>query len=97
MTAVERVVEYENADPEAELETLDPKKKPPAEWPEKGEIKFDRVSLRYFPDPDTKLVLKDLELHVTPREKVGVKFRFQFSVHLIFELRNFDFFFYFRL
>lgn len=72
MTAVERVVEYETVDPESELETLNPSKKPPAEWPENGEIKFDRVSLRYFPDPGTDLVLKDLEFHIMPMEKVGV-------------------------
>lgn len=72
MTAVERVVEYETVDPEDELETTDLSKKPPAEWPENGEIKFDRVSLRYFPDPKTDLVLKDLEFHIMPKEKVGV-------------------------
>lgn len=73
MTAVERVVEYESVDPEDELETTDSSKKPPAEWPEQGEITFEHVSLRYFPDPDTDLVLKDLEFHILPKEKVGVK------------------------
>ncbi len=80
MTAVERIVEYETADPEAELETLDPSKKPPAEWPEEGEIKFDRLSLRYCPDPNTDSVLKDLEFHILPKEKVGVKFTQTFVI-----------------
>lgn len=74
MTAVERVVEYESVDPEPALETIDSSKKPPPQWPEEGEVKFDRVSLRYFPDPNTELVLKDLEFHIMPREKVGVRF-----------------------
>ncbi|KAG4069579.1 hypothetical protein HA402_006945 [Bradysia odoriphaga] len=72
MTAVERVVEYESVDPEPALETTDSSKKPPAEWPENGEVKFDRLSLRYFPDPSTDLVLKDLEFHIMPKEKVGI-------------------------
>lgn len=73
MTAVERVVEYESVDPEDELEAVDPSKKPPLEWPEDGDVKFDRVSLRYFPDPNSDLVLKDLEFHIMPKEKVGVR------------------------
>lgn len=81
MTAVERVVEYETVDPEDELETSDSSKKPPAEWPENGEIKFDRVSLSYFPDPDTDLVLKELEFHILPKEKVGVKIFYGFSTN----------------
>ncbi|KAJ6635777.1 putative multidrug resistance-associated protein lethal [Pseudolycoriella hygida] len=72
MTAVERVVEYETVDPEDELESTDTSKKPPPEWPEEGDIKFDRVSLRYFPDPQADLVLKDLEFHIMPKEKVGI-------------------------
>lgn len=80
MTAVERVVEYESVDPEDELESSDSSKKPPAEWPENGEIKFDRLSLRYFPDPDTELILKDLEFHIMPKEKVGVSFVQSFSI-----------------
>ncbi len=86
MTSVERVVEYETVDPEAELETFDSSKKPPAEWPEDGEIKFDRVSLRYFPDPETELVLKDLEFHIMPKEKVGVNFDSHFAFVFQFSL-----------
>lgn len=90
MTAVERVVEYESVDPEDELETSDTSKKPPAEWPENGEIKFERVSLRYFPDRNTELVLKDLEFHIMPQEKVGVKFGRYFSIVIqIIDLVNF--------
>lgn len=71
MTAVERVVEYETVDPEDELEST-PSYKPPKEWPHKGEIIFDKLSLRYFPDPTSELVLKDLDFDIKSCEKVGI-------------------------
>lgn len=70
MTSVERVVEYNSVDPEPALESA-PDKKPPKEWPEKGEIKFHKLSLSYFPNSDEK-VLKELEFEVRPSEKIGI-------------------------
>ncbi|KAH8258985.1 hypothetical protein KR038_000986, partial [Drosophila bunnanda] len=71
MTAVERVVEYEDIEPEGELEApLD--KKPPKSWPEQGKIVFDELSLRYIPNMKTKCVLKSLNFIIKPREKVGI-------------------------
>lgn len=71
MTSVERLIEYQTVDPEAELEAP-PEKKPPKEWPEEGRITFENVSLRYFPDESTDRVLKDLEFDILPKEKVGI-------------------------
>lgn len=71
MTAVERVVEYETVDPEDELESS-PDNKPPKTWPENGAISFDKLSLRYFPDPTSELVLKDLDFDILPSEKIGI-------------------------
>lgn len=71
MTAVERTVEYESVDPEDELEAP-LHRKPPNEWPDRGEIVFDKLSLRYFPDPDSELVLKDLDFDILPMEKIGI-------------------------
>lgn len=71
MTAVERVIEYHSVDPEDELEAPI-EKKPPPEWPQKGRIQFDKISLRYFPDPNAELVLKELEFEILPMEKVGI-------------------------
>lgn len=71
MTAVERVVEYETVDPEDELDST-PAYKPPKEWPQRGEIVFDKLSLRYFPDPTSELVLKDLDFDIKSCEKVGI-------------------------
>ncbi|KAH8259007.1 hypothetical protein KR038_006887, partial [Drosophila bunnanda] len=71
MTVVERVVEYEDIEPEGALEApLD--KKPPKSWPEQGNIVFDELSLRYIPNPKTKCVLKSLNFVIKPREKVGI-------------------------
>ncbi|XP_070068961.1 probable multidrug resistance-associated protein lethal(2)03659 isoform X2 [Drosophila takahashii] len=71
MTAVERVVEYESIEPEGALEAP-ADRKPPKSWPERGEIVFDKLSLRYTPDPKTENVLKSLSFVIRPREKVGI-------------------------
>ncbi|XP_023034344.1 probable multidrug resistance-associated protein lethal(2)03659 isoform X1 [Drosophila willistoni] len=71
MTAVERVVEYDEIEPEGEYESQ-PNKKPPTTWPEEGQIIADDLSLRYFPDPQSKYVLKSLNFEIKPKEKVGI-------------------------
>ncbi|TDG43887.1 hypothetical protein AWZ03_009693 [Drosophila navojoa] len=71
MTAVERVVEYEDIEPEGALEAP-ADKKPPASWPERGQIAFEDLSLRYFPDPKSENVLKSLNFVIKAREKVGI-------------------------
>uniref|UniRef100_A0A182WC63 Multidrug resistance-associated protein lethal(2)03659 n=1 Tax=Anopheles minimus TaxID=112268 RepID=A0A182WC63_9DIPT len=71
MTSVERVVEYDNVDPEPALEAP-ADKKPPQEWPQEGRIRFEKVTLRYSPETDGDLVLRDLEFEIEPREKIGI-------------------------
>ncbi|KAL7730044.1 hypothetical protein ACLKA6_009331 [Drosophila palustris] len=71
MTAVERVLEYDEIEPEGEYESK-PDKKPPVTWPEEGRIVADDLSLRYFPDPQSKYVLKSLNFEIKPMEKVGI-------------------------
>ncbi|XP_023166430.2 probable multidrug resistance-associated protein lethal(2)03659 [Drosophila hydei] len=71
MTAVERVLEYDDIEPEGEFESQ-PSKKPPLTWPEQGKIVADDLSLRYFPDPQSKYVLKSLNFEIKPMEKVGI-------------------------
>ena len=43
---------------------------PPAEWPMKGELVFDNVSAAYQADGED--VLKGLNLHVEPGQKIGI-------------------------
>ncbi|KAL5284865.1 ABCC4.2 family protein [Megaselia abdita] len=71
MTSVERITEYDTIDPEGDLDST-PDKKPPKEWPEDGLVKFDHLSLRYFPDPKSEKVLKNLTFTILPKEKVGI-------------------------
>nr|XP_033474245.1 multidrug resistance-associated protein 4-like [Epinephelus lanceolatus] len=67
MTSVERVVEYAELESEAPWET---DKKPPHDWPTAGSITFDRVNFSY--SASERLVLKNLTVVFTSREKVGI-------------------------
>ncbi|KAM9344115.1 LOW QUALITY PROTEIN: ATP-binding cassette sub-family C member 4-like [Pholidichthys leucotaenia] len=67
MTSVERVVEYTELDSEAPWET---DKQPPSNWPMTGSITFDRVNFSY--SASEPLVLKNLSVVFTSREKVGI-------------------------
>ncbi|XP_067014552.2 probable multidrug resistance-associated protein lethal(2)03659 isoform X2 [Anabrus simplex] len=69
MTAVERVLEYTELEHEPALESP-PGKKPPSDWPSKGQIVFSGVSLRYAKDAPP--VLKDLSFTVRAQEKIGI-------------------------
>lgn len=69
MTSVERVLEYTSVPHEPELESA-PGKKPPPEWPEKGEVKFVDLYLKYTPEDPP--VLKNLNFVIKPKEKVGI-------------------------
>ncbi|KAF2665970.1 ABC multidrug transporter-like protein [Microthyrium microscopicum] len=42
----------------------------PESWPQRGEIKFNHVQMRYR--DGLPLVLKDLDLHVQPGERIGI-------------------------
>ncbi|CAL9690131.1 unnamed protein product [Knipowitschia caucasica] len=67
MTSVERVVEYANLEGEASWET---ETQPPCDWPDAGSITFDKVNFSY--SPDNPLVLKNLNITFSSREKVGI-------------------------
>ncbi|XP_070832533.1 ATP-binding cassette sub-family C member 4-like [Chaetodon trifascialis] len=67
MTSVERVVEYAELESEAPWET---DKQPPHDWPKAGSITFDRVNFSY--SDSEPLVLKNLTVVFTSREKVGI-------------------------
>ncbi|KAM8705385.1 hypothetical protein ACLKA7_009792 [Drosophila subpalustris] len=71
MTSVERVVEYEDLEPEGEFDSK-PNKKPPKDWPDEGKIVFDDLSLRYFPDKDADYVLRSLTFDIQACEKIGI-------------------------
>ncbi|KAF4522900.1 hypothetical protein B566_EDAN012058 [Ephemera danica] len=69
MTSVERVLEFSKLDSEPPLIT-ERKNAPPKDWPMKGEVVFDKLSLRYSPSEPS--VLKQISFTVNPGEKVGI-------------------------
>lgn len=89
MTAVERVVEYESVDPEDALEATGDRK-PPPDWPQQGAIIFDKLSMRYFPDPASELVLKELDFDILPSEKVRIEYSMFYCRIIFYEFRNID-------
>lgn len=68
MNAMERVKEY--LDLEQEAPPVDEKNRPPASWPDKGNVEFVDYTTRYRSDLDP--VLKGISLKIQAREKVGI-------------------------
>ncbi|XP_025902601.1 canalicular multispecific organic anion transporter 2 isoform X1 [Nothoprocta perdicaria] len=68
IVAVERIKEYSETETEAPWVIED--KRPPADWPSKGELEFVDYSVRYRKGLD--LVLQDLNLQVHGGEKIGI-------------------------
>ncbi|TRY70687.1 hypothetical protein TCAL_10025 [Tigriopus californicus] len=67
--SVERVAEYANDLPQEAPEQI-PEKKPAESWPEKGDIIFKDVSLRYR--PDLPWVLSKISMEIKGSEKIGI-------------------------
>lgn len=67
LMSVERVLEYKELP--KEKQPLQPKT-PPKMWPEHGKISFKDMGLKY--DEKAPLVLKDLNITINPKEKVGI-------------------------
>ncbi|XP_067134894.1 ATP-binding cassette subfamily C member 4-like [Centruroides vittatus] len=69
MNSVKRILNYSKLKSEASYESS-PEKRPPAEWPQRGEIHFDNVSLQY--SKNKNIVLKNLTFHIRAGEKIGI-------------------------
>ncbi|XP_022904684.2 ATP-binding cassette sub-family C member 4-like isoform X1 [Onthophagus taurus] len=67
LMSVERLLEYSSL-PE-EQQPMVPRK-PPLEWPDDGKLVFNDMGLRY--SDDSPLVLRNLDIVVEPKEKVGI-------------------------
>lgn len=70
MISTERILEYSRLEPEASLNTVPEDKAPPDDWPKYGEIRLNKVKFQYAENLD--LVIKNLELHIKPSEKIGI-------------------------
>ena len=69
IVAVERIKEYSELTPEASWTSMD-EYRPSKEWPEAGEVTFDKYAMRYRPGLD--LVLKSVDAKVNGGEKIGI-------------------------
>ncbi|CAH0557993.1 unnamed protein product [Brassicogethes aeneus] len=69
LTSVERVLHYTKIDQEGPFET-DEHKRPSKSWPDKGDVRFKKLYLKYVEsDPP---VLKNLNIDIQPGEKIGI-------------------------
>ena len=68
IVSVERVLEY--AALPSEAREVIPGQRPSTSWPASGAVSFHNYSTRYRPGLD--LVLKDINLDIMPREKIGI-------------------------
>ena len=67
MTSVERVMTITKLESEPGYQTATQR---PEHWPKNGEIKFAKVSLRYYPQGPR--VLEDLNLNIDGQSKIGI-------------------------
>ena len=67
MTSVERVMRYTELPPEPGYSRQD---KPPADWPSQGSLSIRDLSMVYFQGGPS--VLRDFNLDVQPKEKIGI-------------------------
>jgi ATP-binding cassette subfamily C (CFTR/MRP) protein 4 len=88
MTSVERVIEYIELDHEMDNQT----KEPSVLWPSFGNVEFKSVFMQY--SPNDPYVLKNLNLTIKPREKVGIVGRTGAGksslISILFRLVNFE-------
>ncbi|ANB15991.1 ATP-binding cassette glutathione S-conjugate transporter YCF1 [Sugiyamaella lignohabitans] len=68
IVSVERILEYSRLDSEAP-EVIE-NNRPAATWPTEGAVVFNDYSVRYR--PGLPLVLKNINLDIKPREKIGI-------------------------
>ncbi len=71
MTSVERILEYCSLEQEPPAQ-LPPKHQPPSDWPSRGHIVFDNVSMSHFNQSHSPLALHHISLVIHSAEKIGI-------------------------
>ncbi len=69
MTSVERVIEYTELESEAPEEA---NTKPPDEWPQRGSIRFNKMTFAHAPNLPN--ILTGVTAHIKSNEKVQLIF-----------------------
>ncbi|XP_022098589.1 multidrug resistance-associated protein 5-like isoform X2 [Acanthaster planci] len=67
--SVERMLEYIEQSP-SEADAHIKETAPPEEWPQDGDLKLQKVEMRYR--DNLPLVLKGITCHILPKEKIGI-------------------------
>lgn len=67
MTSVERVTAYTKVEQESTEKGDNP---PPESWPQKADIKFIDICLKY--SPDSPMILKNINCSIRDKEKIGI-------------------------
>ena len=70
MVAVERLKSYANMEQEASHDTSPDVERRVTNWPSEGDVYLKNVCFRYR--PNLPLVLNKLNVHINPREKIGI-------------------------
>lgn len=70
MNSAERVLEYCSLPKEAPA--VIKATRPPDEWPSKGAISFDNLTIKYSESADSAAALKDICCKIKPAERVGI-------------------------
>lgn len=68
IVSVERIKEYSEL--KSEAPAVIESSRPAPNWPTHGDIKFENYSTRYR--PELELVLKNINIHINPQEKIGI-------------------------
>ncbi|UJR34945.1 hypothetical protein I4U23_027723 [Adineta vaga] len=71
MTAVERVVDYCSLDQELSTQ-VSSNRRPPTNWPSKGRIVFNNVSMCHSTDAQSPLALRHISMTIESGEKIGI-------------------------
>jgi len=70
MNSAERVLEFSELPLEAPAEI--PETKPPTDWPQRGAITFEDLTIRYSDDASSAAALIDINCKIKPQERIGI-------------------------
>tara|TARA_B110000285_G_scaffold201044_1_gene235368 strand:- start:625 stop:897 length:273 start_codon:yes stop_codon:yes gene_type:complete len=70
MTCSQRIVDYTRLESEDDLQKPGDQKHLEANWPSKGEMCFENVSMKYRPQMDPSMI--DVSMNIQPGMKVGI-------------------------